>query len=179
MQRLLIALLIAISTAAAAQDSTIYTDSKSESTVVTDGTMTTTVISPPPSAISPNLTNGSGDICTTGVSGAVQTQILGISAGSTIRDVNCERLKLSKTLFDMGMKVAAVSLMCGDPRVFEAMMNAGTPCPIDGLIGDRARMAWEANPPSWTDQGAMTDSDKRKFTALGGIILLLGLLIGI
>ena len=179
MLRLLVALLIAISTAAAAQDSTIYTDSKTDSTVITDGTMTTTVISPPPSAISPNLTNGSGDICTTGVSGAVQTQILGISAGSTIRDVNCERLKLSKTLFDMGMKVAAVSLMCGDERVFQAMMNAGTPCPIDGLIGDEAKMAWQANPQAATEPEAMNERDKRNLTAIGGILLLLGLLIGI
>ena len=179
MLRLLVALLIAISTAAAAQDSTIYTDSKTDSTVITDGTMTTTVISPPPSAISPNLTNGSGDICTTGVSGAVQTQILGISAGATIRDVNCERLKLSKTLFDMGMKVAAVSLMCGDARVFQAMMNAGTPCPIDGLIGDEAKMAWQANPQAAAEPEAMNERDKRNLTAIGGIVLLLGLLIGI
>ena len=179
MLRLLVALLIAISTAAAAQDSTIYTDSTTRSTVDTTGDMTTTVISPPPSAISPNLTNGSGDICTTGVSGAVQTQILGISAGSTIRDVNCERLKLSKTLFDMGMKVAAVSLMCGDERVFQAMMNAGTPCPIDGLIGDEAKMAWQANPQAATEPEAMNERDKRNLTAVGGIVLLLGLLIGI
>jgi len=179
MLKLLVALLIAVSTSVLAQDNTIYTDSTSDSTVTTDGTMTTTVISPPPSAISPNLTNGSGDICTTGVSGAVQTQILGISAGSAIRDVNCERLKLSKTLFDMGMKVAAVSLMCGDQRVFQAMMNAGTPCPIDGLIGDQARMAWEANPPTAGDQGAMDERDKRNLTAVGGILLLLGLLVGI
>ena len=179
MLRLFVALLIAISTAAAAQDSTIYTDSTTRSTVDTTGDMTTTVISPPPSAISPNLTNGSGDICTTGVSGAVQTQILGISAGSTIRDVNCERLKLSKTLFDMGMKVAAVSLMCGDERVFQAMMNAGTPCPIDGLIGDEAKMAWQANPQAATEPEAMNERDKRNLTAVGGIVLLLGLLIGI
>jgi hypothetical protein len=27
--------------------------------------------------------------------------------------------------------------------VFEAMLNAGTPCPKDGLVGDKARLAWE------------------------------------
>ena len=43
----------------------------------------------------------------------------------------------------MGMKVAAVSVMCQDSRVFEAMLNAGTPCPKDGLVGDKARLAWE------------------------------------
>jgi hypothetical protein len=33
--------------------------------------------------------------------------------------------------------------MCQDERVFEAMLNAGTPCPKDGLVGDKARLAWE------------------------------------
>jgi hypothetical protein len=60
--------------------------------------------------------------------------------------MNCERIKLSKNLFDMGMRVAAVSLMCQDDRVFTAMMNAGTPCPIDGKIGEEARAAWDKQP---------------------------------
>jgi hypothetical protein len=57
--------------------------------------------------------------------------------------MNCEKLKNAKTMYDMGMKVAAVSVMCQDERVFEAMLNAGTPCPKDGLVGDKARLAWE------------------------------------
>ena len=81
-----------------------------------------------------------------GVSGAAQTQILGIAIGSTFVDKNCERLKLSKTLYDMGMKVAAVSTLCQDERVFTAMMNAGTPCPVDGKIGEQAKKIWEENP---------------------------------
>jgi hypothetical protein len=82
----------------------------------------------------------------TAASGAVQTQILGISMGITERDFNCERLKLSRSLYDMGMKVAAVSVMCQDRRVFDSMMAAGTPCPIDGKIGADAKAAWEENP---------------------------------
>jgi hypothetical protein len=116
---------------------------KSESTVRSDGTMDTTINSPPPSAISPQISASNSDLCTVGVAGAVQTQILGISAGRTVRDMNCEKLKNAKTMYDMGMKVAAVSVMCQDERVFDAMMNAGTPCPKDGLIGDKARLAWE------------------------------------
>jgi hypothetical protein len=81
-----------------------------------------------------------------GVSGAAQTQILGIAIGSTFVDKNCERLKLSKTLHDMGMKVAAVATLCQDERVFTAMMNAGTPCPVDGKIGNEAKAIWEADP---------------------------------
>lgn len=131
-----------------AEESTIdpiITESTTNSTVTTQGTMETTVKSPPPSAISPQImSNGNSDLCTFGVAGAVQTQILGISMGSTVRDMNCEKLKNAKTLYDMGMKVAAVSVMCQDERVFDAMMNAGTPCPKDGLIGEEAKLAWEA-----------------------------------
>lgn len=102
---------------------------------------------PPPTAVAPAMmSGGNSDLCTTGVSGAVQTQIFGLSFGSTVTDKNCERLKLSKTLFDMGMKVAAVATMCQDRRVFDAMWNAGTPCPYEGKIGEAARVAWLENP---------------------------------
>jgi hypothetical protein len=82
-------------------------------------------------------------VCAVAASGAVQTQILGISMGGTMRDMNCERIKLSKNLFDMGMKVAAVATLCQDDRIFTAMMAAGTPCPVDGKIGTEARAEWE------------------------------------
>jgi hypothetical protein len=114
---------------------------------INETSVTQKVIQPPPTAIAPAMMSGGGaDLCTTGVSGAAQTQILGIAFGSTMRDENCERLKLSKTLFDMGMKVAAVATMCQDRRVFDAMLSAGTPCPYEGLIGEQAKAAWEANP---------------------------------
>jgi hypothetical protein len=124
-----------------AEDDVIKTDTNS--TVTSTGSMDTTVKSPPPSAISPQISNSNSDLCTVGVAGAVQTQILGISAGRTVRDMNCEKLKNAKTMYDMGMKVAAVSVMCQDERIFSAMLNAGTPCPKDGLVGDKARLAWE------------------------------------
>lgn len=101
--------------------------------------------SPPPSAIAPSIMSYSQDLCTTGVSGAVQTQIVGISGGKAMRDQNCERIKLSKTLYDMGMRVAAVSLLCQDDRVFRSMEMAGTPCPYMGKIGAEAAAAWEEN----------------------------------
>lgn len=120
-------------------------DINTNSTVTTHSDSVTTVRSPPPSAISPTINTSNSDLCTVGVAGAVQTQILGLSAGATVRDLNCERLKLSKTLFDMGMKIAAVSTLCQDKRVFDAMMMAGTPCPYDGTIGAEARAYWKAN----------------------------------
>jgi hypothetical protein len=142
MKKLLIALVLAASTAYA--NDPIVTDSTSRS--FTESNVTTTVKSPPPTAVAPGITSMNSDLCAVGVSGAAQTQILGIAIGSTFVDKNCERLKLSKTLYDMGMKVAAVATLCQDERVFTAMMNAGTPCPVDGKIGEQAREIWEANP---------------------------------
>jgi hypothetical protein len=96
--------------------------------------------------VAPAITVINSDVCAVGASAAVQTQILGISMGGTMTDKNCERLKLARGIYDMGMKVAAVSIMCQDERVFTAMMNAGTPCPADGKIGQQAKEIWDANP---------------------------------
>jgi hypothetical protein len=103
------------------------------------------VKSPPASAIAPSIMSYSQDLCTTGVSGAFQGQLFGLSGGKAVRDENCERLKLSKYLYDTGMKVAAVSILCQDSRVFKAMSNAGTPCPYKGKIGEEAKIAWANN----------------------------------
>ena len=108
------------------------------STVVTNNT--------PPTANSPSVVVNNSDVCKTAAAGAVQTQILGISSGITITDENCERIKLSRSLYSMGMKVAAVSTLCADPRVFDAMHMAGTYCPYMGAIGEDARKGWEENP---------------------------------
>ena len=141
MKKIIITSILFTSSIAFAVDP-IITDSTSRS--VTEST--TTVKSPPPTAVAPGITSMNSDLCAVGVSGAAQTQILGIAIGSTFVDKNCERLKLSKTLFDMGMKVAAVATLCQDERVFTAMMNAGTPCPVDGKIGEAARDIWLADP---------------------------------
>jgi len=101
--------------------------------------------SPPASAIAPSIMSYSQDLCTTGVSGAFQGQLFGLSGGKAVRDENCERLKLSKYLYDTGMKVAAVAILCQDPRVFKAMEMAGTPCPYMGKIGEDASAAWVDN----------------------------------
>jgi len=122
----------------------IVTQSSSDSTSYSKSD--TTVHTPPPTAIAPTITSINNDVCAVGSSGAVQTQILGMSFGTVTRDMNCERLKLAKNLYDMGMKVAAISTLCQDGRVFEAMMNAGTPCPVDGKIGQEAKITWEENP---------------------------------
>ena len=168
------------------QDDVIRQETITDSTITTNGKTETTLKSPPASAISPTINTSNSDLCTFGVAGAVQTQILGISTGTQFTDENCERLKNSKTLYDMGMKVAAVSLMCQDRRVFNAMMNAGTPCPYDGLIGPEAKAAWEAElaEKSWQEHnqemlklGIINEEDLPTVYAAGGVGGLLALLL--
>ena len=152
----------------------IVTESTSNSTVTSNGKNETTVKSPPPSAISPSINASNTDLCTVGVSGAVQTQILGISGGTTVRDLNCERLKLSKTLYDMGMKVAAISTLCQDPRVFDAMLMAGTPCPYEGKIGPEAKEAWkQVGKVSSVEPVVEDENESKKFIGWGALALLL------
>mgnify|MGYP003138257567 CR=1 FL=1 len=107
------------------------------STVVTNNT--------PPTANSPSVVVNNSDVCKTAVAGAVQTQILGISSGITVTDENCERIKLARSLYASGMKVASVSILCQDPRVFDSMTMAGTPCPYMGSIGQDAETSWKEN----------------------------------
>ena len=123
---------------------TVATDANSADT---NTTVSSTVVTDkaPPTANSPSVVVNNSDVCKTAVAGAVQTQILGISSGITVTDENCERIKLSRSLYSMGMKVAAVSTLCADPRVWDAMYMAGTVCPYMGSIGDEARQKWEEN----------------------------------
>jgi len=142
--KIITGLILSLSLAAYADP--IVTESTSTSVSTSNGDTTTTVKSPPPSAISPAVTVINSDVCVVGYSGAAQTQILGLSFGGTSKDENCERIKLGRSLYDMGMKVAAVAVMCQDARIFHAMHDAGTPCPIDGKIGAEAQAIWDANP---------------------------------
>ena len=95
------------------------------------------------SSSAPSMSAMSQDLCLVGVSAGVSTFGLGVSGGSYTRDENCERIKLSKVLNDLGMKVAAVSILCQDPRVFYAMEQSGTPCPFEGKIGKDAQEQWK------------------------------------
>ena len=107
-------------------------------TVVTDKSV--------PTASAPSIVINNNDVCKSAASASIQTQILGFASGITITDKNCERLKLARSLYGMGMKVAAVSTLCQDVRVFDSMWMAGTPCPYKGKIGAEALAAWKKNP---------------------------------
>ena len=127
----LIIILLFVTTQVFAETNTV------SSTVVTNST--------PPTASSPSVVVNNSDVCKTAVAGAVQTQILGISSGITVTDENCERIKLARSLYASGMKVASVSILCQDPRVWDSMAMAGTPCPYMGSIGQDAETGWKEN----------------------------------
>ena len=122
--------------------STTYQSGSSSSSTTTNNS-TSNIRSAPPSAFAPGVNSSGVDVCSVGASAGVQTFGLGVSGGKTFRDENCERIKLSRQLDSMGMKVAAISLLCQDPRVFEAMVQAGTPCPFEGKIGKQANTLWK------------------------------------
>ena len=105
--------------------------SGSESTTTTNNTTNSDIRSSPPSAAAPSYNAMTQDVCAVGISAGIQTFGIGVSGGKHVIDKNCERLKLARILNDFGMKVAAVAILCQDARVFESMIQAGTPCPID------------------------------------------------
>ena len=117
-------------------------ESGSESTSTTTNTTNSDIRSSPPQAAAPSYNSMTQDVCAVGISAGIQTFGLGVSGGKHVIDKNCERLKLARILNDFGMKVAAVAILCQDERVFESMIQAGTPCPISGKIGKDALALW-------------------------------------
>ena len=129
------------------ESTTNYQSGSSSSTTTTNSTTnnnnsytgdTRTV----PTASAPGISAMSQDLCTVGVGIGIQKPLIGGSIGITKRDMNCERMKLAKLLFDFNMKVSAVAILCQDSRVFQSMIHAGTPCPFFGKIGDSALEEW-------------------------------------
>ena len=132
-------------------------DTNTSSTVVTDKA--------PPTASAPSIVINNSDVCKSAASAAIQTQILGFASGITVTDENCERLKLARSMYGMGMKVAGVALLCQDARVFDAMWMAGTPCPYKGSIGDAAQAGWLSNPGDAPSESLFV---KKKVTKTNG-----------
>ena len=122
---------------------TYQSGSSNNTTSTTTSTTNNNSTIPVPSAAAPGMSAYSQDVCAVGRSGGIQLPGVGLTGGATARDMNCERMKLSKLLNDYGMKVAAVAILCQDPRVFESMEQAGTPCPFEGKIGKDAKAQWD------------------------------------
>ncbi len=123
--------------------SEVKSETNTVSTVVTN--------SSPSTANAPVIPNSNSDICKVGVGGSVQNNVLGVATGILVDDELCQKLKLSRSMYGYGMKVAAVSILCQDPRVWTAMTDAGTPCPVKGLIGAEASEYWTDNPDEIPD----------------------------
>jgi hypothetical protein len=113
--------------------------STSDSTVDSNNTSTTNNFNgagsssdtmPPPSAIAPSYISSGQDTCLVGNSIGTQVNLFGLSGGFYRQDVNCNRRRDAKVLKDLGMTIAAVSLMCTDTEVWISMFNSGTPCPL-------------------------------------------------
>jgi len=117
------------------------------STVVTDKSV--------PTASAPSINVNNSDVCKSGASASIQTQVLGIASGMTISDLNCERIKLARSLYGMGMKVAAISTLCQDSRIWDSMYMSNTPCPFMGLIGNEAKTAWEKRGQDLIPEGSI------------------------
>jgi len=122
---------------------TYASGSSSNTTATTNNTTNTGETRVTSQSSAPSMSAMSQDLCIVGISGGISTFGLGVSGGTYRTDENCERIKLSKVLNDLGMKVAAVSILCQDPRVFFAMEQSGTPCPFEGKIGKDASNQWK------------------------------------
>ena len=120
------------------------------STVVTNST--------PPTASAPSVVVNNSDICKVATSGAIQTNILGLATGVVVDDELCQLLKLSRQMYAAGLKVAAVSILAQDPRVFDSLVMAGTPPPYMGAIGSEALEKWKSN-PDMIPEGSMVFKD--------------------
>ena len=116
------------------------------SSAETNTVSSTVVNNTPPTANAPVIPNSNSDICKVGIGGAVQNNVLGIATGVLIDDELCQLLKLSRSMYSYGMKVSSVALLCQDPRVWTSMQDAGTPCPVNGLIGQEAADYWAEHP---------------------------------
>ena len=92
----------------------------------------------PPSVPSMGASGAYSDICVVVRAGGISGGWFGISGGVHVEDKNCQRIKLSRALAQLGMKISATAMLCQDPRVFASMIAAGSPCPINGKIGDEA-----------------------------------------
>ena len=179
MKWLLVIVFILLSWKTMAQTNTVTSTSSTVSG-------TTTVDRTPSTASAPGIMINNQDVCSTGSSVAIQTQIIGLAGGTTVRDLNCERLKLYRALFRGGMKIAAISILCQDARVFQAMEMAGTPCPYMGLISGAAAEKWKENPEmrpdyaEWkkanVEETEFYNDDTTMGIGLGGLALLLLLL---
>ncbi len=100
--------------------STTYQSGSSSNSTTTNNSTSNTK-SAPPSAGAPSYNSMTQDVCAVGVSLGVQTFGIGVSGGKHTIDNNCERLQLARIVNALGMKVAAVAILCKNERMTNSM----------------------------------------------------------
>jgi hypothetical protein len=135
--------------------STVSSTVSSSSNTVSSGT---TTIKGASTASSPSVNVTNSDICkSAGFSGAIQTQVLGISTGGTVvRDEHYEKLKMARAMNAIGLKTVAAGVLAQDPVAFKAMWQSGVYPPINGKLGEEARKIWIDNPDKLPDGVTLT-----------------------
>lgn len=115
--------------------STLTTDGTTTSNVVYSGTQTVKNV---PTVIGPNLTS-SNDTCMGSTSGGIAGPGFGVTVGSTWTDDQCKRLKMSRELWNKGMKAASLAMDCMDPQARDALEITGTKCPQSMTEDERVK----------------------------------------
>lgn len=130
-------------------------DSRSDSNITTSGTTTQNLNSTiagtskniveytgsytmknVPSVNGPNLTT-SNDTCMGSSSGSANGPGFGVSFGTTWSDDHCKRLKMSRELWNKGMKAASLAMDCMDPAARVALEITGSKCPQSMTADER------------------------------------------
>jgi len=146
----------------------LCTEAHSNTNTVTSNTVSgtvTTVDKTPPTASAPPFSVMQSDSCAIPASIGIQSQVFGIATAKTFEDTDCSKRKYAKLLYQFGMKIAAVNVLCTDPIVFKSMMRSGSPCPAgNGLIGQEAQDYWDANPEERPDYATWKQKNKNTVT---------------
>lgn len=132
------------------QDSTVNSNNNTENVTKNFNGAGSGTSMPVTSAIAPSLMSSGNDTCLRSETGGMQLALIGVSTGKYHQDLECNRRKDAKTLRELGMSVASVSLMCQKIEVWMAMFTAGTPCPLlvnaKLVVGRNAYLVMRQNP---------------------------------
>tara|TARA_B100000519_G_scaffold191521_1_gene192018 strand:+ start:140 stop:766 length:627 start_codon:yes stop_codon:yes gene_type:complete len=126
------------------ESTTTYQSGSSSNTTSTTNNSTSNAASRQPvsTASAPSMQTYSQRSCIIGLTGGFSIIGFSGSLGSYVHDEHCQRIADSTMLSQLGLKIAAIARMCEDEKVFESLLQSGTPCPIlhegKSLIGAEA-----------------------------------------
>ena len=102
------------------------------------------------SAFAPAL-SAAYDTCMGSTSGAVSSALIGVAMGSTYVDKNCQTLKNTRELWNMGQRAAAMARMCMDDLNRESLELTGYECPQTTAAKAKAKAEVTAGVIQYTD----------------------------